>query len=273
VPEGDTIHTMALAIAPSLVGIAITRLWTREHGEVERLVGSTVEGVEAIGKHLVVSIAGTHRLRLHMGMRGRMFRAPPDRIWLAWDSSAIVTTADIGLVWRNARQVELSRVRGRSAAIARLGPDLLATDCDVAAIVARARAVPQQTALHEVLLDQRVAAGIGNVYKSEVPFVVGIDPRTPISAIDDTTLERLYACARDLMQANVGPGRRDTLDVVDPRVAHDPREHYWVYHRSGLPCRRCRTAIVMTRAGRDARSTYWCPTCQRAGLNRDAPGG
>lgn len=264
VPEGDTIHTMALAIAPALVGATLTRVWTRERGEVERLVGAAVEAVEAMGKHLLVTIGGTHVLRLHMGMRGRMFRCEPDRIWMGWDTSAIVATQDVGLVWRNARQVELASRRDRAplAVLAHLGPDLLADACDVAAVVARARMLPQDTAIAEVLLDQRVASGIGNVYKSEVPFVVGVDPRTPLSSVDDVTLTRAYTVARELMSANVGSGRRDTLTIVDAAVAHDPREHHWVYRRSGLPCRRCSDRIAMARTGRDARSTYWCPTCQ-----------
>lgn len=263
-PEGDTIHTMALALAPALVGATLTRVWTRERGEVDRLIGTAVEAVEAVGKHLLVTIGSTHVLRLHMGMRGRMFRCAPDRIWLAWDTSAIVATAELGLVWRNARQVELTSGRDRMPRLAHLGPDLLAPEFDAAAVVARARMLPADTGIAEVLLDQRVASGIGNVYKSEVAFVIGVDPRTPISATDDTMLERAYTCARDLMQANVGPGRRDTLDVVDRGVAHDPREHYWVYRRSGLPCRRCAERVAMTRTGRDARSTYWCPRCQPA---------
>ena len=255
---------MARALEPVLVDAPLQRLWTREHGDVARLVGQTVRGVEAIGKHLLVAIGDTHVLRLHMGMRGRLLQAAPDRVWVAWDTSAILVTDARGLVWRNARTVELTkrRDRGRSSALDCLGPDLLATECDIAAVVARARLLPPETALVEVLLDQRIAAGIGNVYKSEVLFLVGVDPRTALAAVDDALLERSYALARTLMQANVRAGPRDTVGVVEPRLGRDLQGRAWVYRRSGQPCRRCGDQVAMVRLGRDARSTYWCATCQ-----------
>lgn len=273
-PEGDTIHRMAQRIAPALVDVPLQRLWTRERGELEWLVGAVVHRVEAVGKHLLVTIADTHVLRLHMGMRGRLYRCEPDRTWIAWDTSAILATAEVGLVWRNARAVELTHRRDRAApaAIDRLGPDLLAPECDVAAIVARARLLPPETILAEVLLDQRIAAGIGNVYKSEVSFLVGVDPRTALAAVDDTLLERAYALARTLMQANVGGGPRDTVGPAVPRLGRDPRGRSWVYQRVGERCLRCGDTIAMARLGRDARSTYWCPTCQPP-ANPGAPDG
>ena len=123
-------------------------------------------------------------------------------------------------------------------------------------------------AVADVLLDQRVVAGIGNVFKSEILFLAGIDPFTPVAALTDADLERLVGISRDQLAANVMT-RSQTLSLAIGRRTTrslDPNAKLWVYGRGGKPCRRCGTMIQMKKTGLDARLTYWCPTCQRTTL-------
>jgi endonuclease-8 len=110
----------------------------------------------------------------------------------------------------------------------------------------------------EVLLDQRIAAGIGNIYKCEALFVAGIDPRTRVAALEARALEAIYAAARAQMIANLGPAPRTTRGSL----AGAAGERYFVYGRTGKPCVRCATPISCTSLGAPPRWTWWCPRCQ-----------
>ena len=129
--------------------------------------------------------------------------------------------------------------------------------------VARARQRPQTMQLGALLLDQRVAAGIGNVYKSEVLFLERLNPFAPLSSFDDATLARLYAHTRELMLRNLGPWRRTTTADLT-RGGFGPRgsARMFVYRRAGHPCRECGTAILAAVQGEPPRRTYYCPRCQ-----------
>jgi endonuclease-8 len=129
--------------------------------------------------------------------------------------------------------------------------------------MARARAQPAATPAADILLNQRVVAGIGNELKSEVLFVAGVYPFTPVSALADADLTRILGIGRDLLRANtnvrgrLAPSRgRRTRDSLDRDGA------LWVYGRGGKPCRKCGTPIQANKTGIDARLTYWCPRCQ-----------
>ena len=113
-----------------------------------------------------------------------------------------------------------------------------------------------QTRQHQQLLDQRVATGIGNVYKSEVLFVCSLHPRTGLGDVADDALSGLYREAATLLGRNVGGGPRVT------RRAADEAGLLWAYGRTAQPCLRCDTRIVSARLGRRQRSTFWCPGCQ-----------
>jgi endonuclease-8 len=104
-----------------------------------------------------------------------------------------------------------------------------------------------------VLLDQRVACGVGNVYKSEVLHACGTNPFVPVGTIDPAGRRRLVETASRLLRANLGTGPRRT---VTGGLA--------VYGRAGRPCRRCGSRVLGRRQGEQARMTYWCPACQPA---------
>lgn len=263
-PEGDTIHNIADRLAPRLVGRMLERVTTQ--GLVRELAGRTVTSVAAHGKHLVIELDDGTYLRTHLGMYGRfraypraegeaaLARMSPGRARLA------ITTVDSVYIWIGARTVEISPRRApmHGHAIASLGPDVLADGFDPHEAAARAAAQPARM-IADVLLDQRVTAGIGNVYKSEVLFLRGVDPRARVGAIGEARLEAIFATACELMLQNLGPGRRTTRDLGG--VAPND-ERFFVYGRSGKPCRRCGTAIEVYQLGDPARWTWSCPRCQ-----------
>ena len=167
-------------------------------------------------------------------------------------------------VFRRTARAELLRAidLAQHPALSRLGPDLLDREFDLAAVVRRARA-REPRSVGELLLDQRVACGMGNVYKSEVLFLAGLAPETPVSRVPDETLRWLYATARQLLQQNLGGWRRTTTRKVDaqhPLLRGEPRT--FVYGRAGQPCLRCQATVRASRLGDAARSTFWCPRCQ-----------
>lgn len=263
-PEGDTIHRIAARIGPRLVGRTAARIWVRAHGEVCR-PGMRIVAVEAVGKHLLVAVDPDRVLRIHLGMPGRIRRAEPDAVRVGDETSAVVATDEDAFVWRRARDADwTSRGDPRFVhALGRVGPDLLAPELDLDEVVARARASSSPSRpLVDVLLDQSIAAGIGNVFKSEVLFLRGLHPARAIATVDDAELRETFALARLLMQASMRLGTRDTVRAVEPMARVPAHQRLWVYDRTGMPCRRCRAAIVRLALGQDARGTWLCPRCQ-----------
>lgn len=283
-PEGDTIHKLAARVGPLLIGQPLVRVTTQ--GLARAATGRTVTAVSAHGKHLLIELDDGSYVRTHLGMYGRqrsypraegeavVARMSPGRATLV-----LVTAAHV-LIWIGARQVEIAARRAphHGGAIASLGPDLLADDFDPAVAAARAAAQPHRR-IADVLLDQRVAAGIGNVYKSEVLFLHGVDPRTRVGTLTVELLTAIYETAREVMRDNLGPGPRTTRDKLAGDRPGDDR--YFVYGRSGKPCRRCATAhvgqsgpgarpagagagapIECYALGEPPRWTWSCPRCQ-----------
>ena len=135
----------------------------------------------------------------------------------------------------------------RSPRTDHLGPDLCRPDAALADAVRRMGQIDQATPLADVLLDQRICCGVGNVYKSEVPFALGIHPLTPIGALDGDARRRVVATAARQLQANLTTSSRTTMP--------GPPGTKGVYGRKGEPCRRCGTNVEMARTGPQARST------------------
>jgi endonuclease-8 len=264
-PEGDNIHRNAAALREQIVGHTVTAFWARGV-PYPRLVGATIARVEARGKHLLLDV-GDARVHVHLGMSGRLQLGPGGPLAPstgARASLAVATGAATALWWR-APRVEVLRAAFAHAhpALAALGPDLLAADFDTAAAVARARQRPPDTQLGALLLDQRVASGIGNVYKSEVLFLERLDPFAPIASVNDEALGRLYGRARTLMQQNLGPwGRTTTRDLTRGGTAPRGEARLHVYRRAGHTCRACGATIRSAAQGDPPRTTYWCPRCQ-----------
>jgi len=265
-PEGDTIHKIAAKLAPLLTGKRLERVTTQ--GLERAIAGRTVTRVVPHGKHLVIELDDGAYARMHLGMNGRvrfytraageavLAKTSPGRVSLA------LVTDDGVYLWLGAPTVEIAQRRApmRGQALATLGPDVLADDFDTRQAASRAALYHRRT-ISDVLLDQRVAAGIGNVYKSEVLFLRGVDPRTPTGALSFEELDALFETARTLMLENLGNWPRTTRD----RLAGDARgdDKFFVYGRTKKACRRCATAIECYQLGDPViRWTWSCPQCQ-----------
>lgn len=260
-PEGDTIHTIANYLAPRLAERTVRGLRMADAAAGERCTGRRIRSVTAHGKHLYIEFDNDTVLRSHLGMYGTWHRYRAHEHWRKPTSQAslVLSVDDDVFVCFNAKEIELIELPSVRERIldTRLGPDLVGPDADLAYAVQRAREfLDGDTLLADVLLDQRVACGIGNVYKSEVLFIEGLLPQAPLQRVDNAELGACYATAADLLRRNLGGGRRVT------RFEGDDAGRLWVYGRRALPCLRCEGRVSAARLGKHYRSTFWCPGCQ-----------
>jgi endonuclease-8 len=247
VPEGDTIHRVADRLRPALAGQPLVRLDAPRARGRKPPAGTSIVGVDAVGKHLLVRFDDGSVLRTHLRMTGSWHLYATGERWRrpAHLARAVVEVPGWVAVCFAAPVVELEHERAGLTSLAHLGPDLAAddvTDADIDRCVERLATVADPDAeIGPVLLDQRIACGVGNVFKSEVLFACGVDPTTKVADLDVDTRRLLIRTAAKQLRG--------------------PRPQA-VYGRRGQPCRRCGTPIRMRRQGEHARSTYWCPTCQ-----------
>jgi len=258
VPEGDTILRTATSLRRWLAGREVTA--ARGAG-LERVVGATVAAVETRGKHLLVRFSSGLVLHSHMRMNGSWHVYPRGARWKRppTQAKAVLECGERVAVCFNAPVVELLREHEERnhTSLSRLGPDVLADGFDLDEVVRRAAARPPTMLLGELLLDQAVLAGLGNVYRCEALFLEGLDPWTPLADLDEVRLRHLVEVARDLIRGNAGTPTSPHRDVgLGPARC-------FVYGRPGRPCRRCATNIRSGRLGAQARTAFWCPSCQR----------
>jgi formamidopyrimidine-DNA glycosylase len=262
-PEGDSYVRAAARARPILVGEEITDVAgsaaeIRSRSEV--LLGSKATAVRTRGKHLLIDFDSGYSVHVHLGMPGRVQTTPPGGFPKANPGAVrMALSTQVGTMWVIAAPtVELRRQKIIEKDLERLGSDVLAEEFDWISYQHQADRYPPERSVSDFLLDQRVMAGIGNVYKCEVLFLEGIDPRQPMSEVVAEQRVSLARRARALMVPNAARGSRSTVGY--------PGRGTWVYERGGKPCRRCGTAIEQAWVGEPARITYWCPTCQPAGV-------
>lgn len=252
-PEGDTIHDLAARLRPVLVGRELRRVSVLRARGMERLrVGDCVDAVESRGKYLEIAVQRGVVLRTHLKMVGRWDVYEPGRRWRKPPYLARVVLEVDGavVVCFQAPVVELGRVG--DGALEHLGPDLCRPPVDVETILARVDALADpRTEIGDVLVDQRLAAGVGNVYRSEVLFACGQHPFTALAGVDASCRRLLYETAASQLQANLGHNRRRTFG-----------DGLAVYRREGQGCRVCGTGVRAQRSGGLDRTTWWCPRCQ-----------
>jgi endonuclease-8 len=259
VPEGDTIHRTAAALRAALIGKPTTAFQAPRLDGIVPAPGSVVERVESHGKHLEIGWDDGCVLHTHMRLSGSWHLYRPGERWRKGSKQmrVVIEVPGFQAVCFSAPVVETYRAGefSRHPVIGSLGPDLCAEDADIADCVARmARFCDAELSVGEALLDQRVACGVGNVYKSEVLWACELDPFTPVGALDVEQRTRLIEAAAALLRANVERPTRVTTTGTPEGLA--------VYGRFGKPCPRCTTPIEVLRHGEQARVTYWCPGCQ-----------
>jgi endonuclease-8 len=259
-PEGDTIHRTAATLHRWLAGRTITTARSREVAfDARSMVGDSVEAVGARGKHLLVHLASGRVVHTHQGMHGSWHVYRTGERWQRPPGHAklIIETGERVAVCFESPVVELLSATAfrRHPVLIELGPDLLDPSVDIAEILRRATSLARRS-IGELLLDQRVVAGIGNVYRSEVLWDHRVHPLTAVGALAPEQLEALVATASEMLRRNVNPAAPPSrrFGVAEPRV----------YRRTGRPCPRCATPIVSALLGSQPRRAYWCPQCQPA---------
>ena len=255
-PEGDTIHRTAATLRTVLEGQRLERFaGPRVRGRAPAR-GSHIDSVEARGKHLLIRFGDGAILHSHMRMTGSWHTYRTGERWRRHASRArvvIETPASVAVCF-DAPVIELLDERGvaRHPQLAALGPDLCVATPDIEGALARMGALDPVTPVGVALLDQRVASGIGNVYRAEVLWAARTDPFRPLGDVDPELRRELIVTASRMLRANLGSWRRVT---VEGGLA--------VYDRAGRPCRRCGATIRTRRLGAQARSVWWCTACQR----------
>jgi endonuclease-8 len=243
VPEGDSLHRAALRLRPLVgqrVGATSPNPQGLATGVAAAVDGRILESVEAVGKHLLLRFEGGVTVRSHLRLNGR---------WRVGPAGA----KQVGRPWLVLRTSELEATQWNGPVLAleqrplrRLGPDLMAEATDVSALVPRLRHADPAAPLGVALQDQRLVAGIGNMWVSEALWAVGVSPRITVGEASDEQLRAALQWARVAMRASVAGTR--------PQRA--------VYRRAGRPCGRCGTPIAAQGLGDDNRTAYWCPGCQ-----------
>ncbi|MFJ8942376.1 Fpg/Nei family DNA glycosylase [Streptomyces sp. NPDC102395] len=258
-PEGDTVWQAARRLHGALAGKTLTRsdLRVPKHATAD-LTGRTVLDVTARGKHLLTRVEGGLTLHSHLRMDGSWRVYTNDQRWTGGPGHqirAILGTEDRTAVGYRLPVLELLRTADEERAVGHLGPDLLGPDWDPERALANVLADPDRP-LGEALLDQRNLAGIGNIYKCELCFLLGVSPWLPAGALPADRAAKLPALAKRLLEVN-----RDRLvRATTGRRGQD----LFVYGRAHRPCLRCGTPVRLADQGDGSRErpTYWCPACQ-----------
>ncbi len=258
-PEGDTVWLTARRLHAALAGAEVTRSDFRVPAlATANLAGRTVAEVLARGKRLLIRVDDDLTLHSHLRMDGSWHLYPRGERWRggpAHQVRVLLETADRQAVGYRLHDLALVRRGEESTVVGHLGPDLLGTDWDLDEAVRRLSSEPDRE-VGPALLDQRNLAGIGNLYKTEVLFLHGVWPWSPVGVVAE--LPRLVDRARRLLELN--RERPAQITTGDPRRG---REH-WVYGRHGRGCLRCGTPVRVTGQGDPPyqRLSYWCPRCQ-----------
>jgi endonuclease VIII len=272
-PEGDTIFRSARALHQALAGQTVTLFETgyaqlASVNDQAPVAGRIIEQVESRGKWLLIHFSGDLILATHMLMSGSWHIYRAGERWKRARSHmrVVLGTADFAAVAFDVpiARFYTARTLERFAGVSGLGPDVLGQS--FAADEAAARLAEHGSEeVGNVLLNQRVLAGIGNVFKSEICFACGVYPFRTVASLRAQEVDCLLSTAQRMLAANVGDGAGIVTYTGARRTtgSSNPAARLWVYRRAGSPCRRCGTSILTRKQGLGARSTYWCPECQK----------
>lgn len=257
-PEGDTVYRSARALEKVLTGEVLTRTDFRVPAfATVDLTGEKVDSIASVGKHLLHRIGG-FTVHTHLKMEGTWHIYRPGVPWKrpAWQARIVLGTSDSVTVGFLLGTVELVPRDREADIVGHLGPDLLGDNWDPDEAMRRLAADPDRP-IGLALLDQRVMAGLGNVYRNELCFLRGVLPTRPVSQVAD--LEGLVSLAQRVIAVNKDRVERSTTGDLRPG------RMLWVSHREKKACLRCGTPIRRASLGDTTlteRDTYFCPRCQ-----------
>ncbi|MGC4942793.1 Fpg/Nei family DNA glycosylase [Kribbella sp. DT2] len=257
-PEGDTVWRATKRLDQALAGKVLTKTDFRVPTlATTDLSGRTLVEVVPRGKHLLMRLSEGTTIHSHFRMEGSWHLYRPGEKWKGgpdFQVRAVLETDAWTAVGYRLPVLELVATSAEETVVGHLGPDLLSPSFDRTVALANLAADPERT-ISEALLDQRNLAGIGNFYRTEVCFLLGLHPWRPVSTVD---LGAVVDLSRRLMKANLVHAAQVTTGV------DRPGQRSWVFERPGKPCRRCRTPVLTAPIGEPprARVSYWCPRCQ-----------
>ena len=274
-PEGDTVFRTARALTRALVGRPITRFRSNypllsRFDDDTPLAGQLVDRVESRGKWLLMHFSGGGVLATHLLMSGAWHIYRPGEPWQKPASHMRIVIENsvcqaVGFRLPVAK-MHTAQSLARDHRIPHPDGDVLNPQFDAETVKQRLLARAREE-IGDVLLHQDVLAGVGNVFKSEVCFVCGVNPFCRVAALSREQISELIATSRKLIAANVLEDSGDAIVTYRGRHrrtthASDPTASLWVYGRNGEPCRRCGERVRSRIQGPDARVTFWCQTCQ-----------
>jgi endonuclease-8 len=274
-PEGDTIFRTARALGRALAGKPITAfrsnyaLLTRFNDDTP-LAGQTVESVEARGKWMLTYFSGGGILATHLLMSGSWHIYRPGEPWQVAPRHMriVIENRDYQAVGFHVPVAQMHTAQSiqRDRRIPQPAGDVLREEFDAGAAVDRKMSCTSEE-VGDVLMHQEVLAGVGNVFKSEVCFVCGVNPFCKVAALSRSQIAELIATSKQLVAANVMEDSSDRIVTYrgqQRRTTHrsDPGESLWVYGRRGQPCRRCCERVLSRMQGPEVRVTFWCSNCQ-----------
>lgn len=260
-PEGDAVYRFARLIEGALLGKEIRAARAQGPGPVPKtqlLVGATCTSIDTYGKNLLIHFDNGLVLRGHLRMYGAWFVYKPGETWDRHPAQArlVLEVDDAVVVNFSAPVIELleERALGFHAPLAKLGPDLLDEGFNEAEAFARFRepALARLT-LGDAIMDQKVMAGVGNIWKQETLFRCRLNPWLRVGDLSDEDLRLIIQTARGLLRASTG--KENSLGLKR-------RPTMFVYMRGGQPCPNCHARLRSSPQGEDIRHTAWCPQCQ-----------
>jgi formamidopyrimidine-DNA glycosylase len=273
-PEGHTIHRHARKHREALAGQTVSTASPqgRFAAGARRLDGRSLETVDAHGKHLFYRWEGGETLHVHLGLFGkfRLHRTRPAPAPTV-NTRLTMTGDEVTIYLAGPTICELIDPVDEEAIRARLGPDPLRNGSGAVKLAQfTVNLARRRIPIGAALLDQRVIAGIGNVYRAEALFLTGIDPRLPSNELSISAAERLWSESVRLLKQGERAGRIITVDPSDVgarrRSDLDRTQRLYVYKRHGERCRRCGTPVATTELAN--RSIWWCRSCQPDGAGR-----
>jgi formamidopyrimidine-DNA glycosylase len=276
-PELPEVESLRRLLAASLVGRRIVAAQVAERrlrrplaeNLAHQLTGATIQGVRRRAKYLLLDLSGERILMVHLGMSGSLthrghefddshFNPAHDHVRMKLDDGT-------ALVYNDPRRFGLMKL-GRAAEIESstelrlLGPEPLSKHFNPTYLAARARG--RKTAIKNLLMDQRVVAGVGNIYASEILFLAGVRPQRRAGRVTRAEFERIVAATARVLSEAIGEGGTTFRSYRDSRGQPGRfMRRLQVYGREGEPCYRCHNKVVSRLVGQ--RSSFYCATCQR----------